>query len=261
MCRDNKPDPQIAQSARDNADLSREALAYFKQRDAEQQPRQAQMDELAGKLGEEQLASSQFNDQQARDLWSRYKSVGVPAEDAMYNDARTYDSHDNQELAAGQAGNDVAAAQAAAREAQQRQLARSGVNPADGRALAIENEGAAQDALGQAQAMNGARQKVRDMGIMLRKDAAGFARGMPGTAAQTFGVSQSAGGQAVGAAGAPIGSANSTAALMGQGFGIGINGNQSAGSILGNIYAAQTGAQTAQNNGMAGTAASIGVAI
>lgn len=261
MCNDNSappPDPMIGQAAMQNAQIAKDALAYYKQRDAQQSVRQAKMDDLTTKLADQQMAASQFNDQQARDTWQRYKQTGIPAEDAMYADAANYDTQASRDQAAGQAVDDVAAAQGQARDAQARAMERSGIDPTDGRYLAMQQEGGAQDALARASAANTARKGVKDMGIMLRKDAASFARGMPGSAAQTFGVASAAGGQAAGAVGSAIGAANATAGAMGQGFGIGINGNNSAGSILNDQYGNEVRAAQANQGGLGSALGGLG---
>jgi len=252
-----KPDPAIGQAAKDNVALSREMIQYYRENDAKQAPRQAALDALTTKLANQQIATSQFNDEQARALWDRYQTTGVPIEDRVNNEAMQYDSQSNMDKAAGDAANDVQASLAQARDAQQRNLARMGVNPADGRALAVGEESATTGALAQASAMNQARNQREQMGIMLRKDAASAARGMPGTAAQTFGVASAAGGQAAGAVGSAIGAANATAGTMGQGFSGSMNGNNSAASILNQQYQIK-----AQNSGglgeILGAAGSLG---
>jgi hypothetical protein len=246
-----------------NADIAREALDYYKARDAEQAPRQAKMDALTEQLANQQISTSAFNDQQARDQWDRYKAYGIPAEDAMYADAANYDSKEQLDKAAGQAATDVDTSMAQAADARRRTLARQGVNPADGRALSMEQDTATQGALAKAAAMNGARDQRHQMGVMLRKDAAGFGRGATGTAAQTFGVASAAGGQASGAVGAAIGSANQSTQTMGTGFGTAINGNNSAGSIMGGIYgnqlkaASDSSASTGQSVGALASAAAM----
>lgn len=230
------PDPLIGQSAMANVELAKQAMAYYRERDAAQAPRQEKMDDLTTQLAEQGLATSKQQDAQAQELWRRYQETGVPMENAMMRDASGYDSIENQNIAAGQAATDVSASMAAAGDAQRRTMARMGVNPADGRSLSMERDAANTGALATAGAMNNARADRQKMGIMLRKDAAGAARGMPGTAAQTYGVASAAGGQAAGAVGSAIGSANSTAATLGVGFNTAIGANNSAGSILAQQY-------------------------
>lgn len=219
-------------------------MSYYRERDAQNAPRQERMDDLTETLVNQQVNTSSFNDQQARDTWDRYKATGIPAEDQMYADAANYDSKAARDTAAGQAATDIDTATAAAGDARRRQMARAGVNPADGRSLAIEQDAATQGALAKAGAMTAARTKVQDMGVMLRKDAANFARGMPGSAAQTFGVAGASGGQASGMAAAAMGTANANTALMGSAFTGAGNLNNSGASILQQQYNGQVQANS-----------------
>lgn len=258
------PDPLIGQSAMANAEIAKQALQYYKERDAANAPRQEAMDALTTKLAEQSLSSSKLNDSAARQQLARYNAYGIPAENAMYDEAATYDNQAALDKAAGEAGNDVAATAAKSQDAMRRQLARAGVNPADGRALAAEQDMAANTALAEAGAMNGARNQRRQMGTMLRKDAASFARGATGTAAQTFGTSMAAGGAASGAIGSSISSANQSAATMAAGFGTAIGANNSAGSILSGLYGTTNASNNASNSsttqGIAGLAAAAAMA-
>lgn len=237
MCSDApSPDPLIGQAAQANADIAREALAYYKQKDQEAKPRQEKMDALATQLAEQQMDASKVNTDAAKTMLARYGTVGVAAEDAMYKDARDYDSAGRVAQATGQAATDVDVAMNQAIDTRRRNMARAGVNPADGRAMSMEADMATQGALAKASAINGERNRIKDMGVMLRKDAANFAKGMSSNAAQTFGTAAAAGGTASGAVGAAIGSANQTTAANGAGFGTAIQGNASAGSILNQEY-------------------------
>lgn len=265
MCADSpSPDPLIGQSAKANAELAKEALDWYKAEFEKGKPRQAQLDAISTELANQQIETSRFNTQMAREQFDRYKAVGVPAEDAMYKDAANYDSAAKQAEAAGEASTDVQTALAKARDASGRNMARSGINPADGRYQALQADQATQGALVEASAMNGARRNVRNMGVMLRKDAASFARGMPSTAAQTYGTASMAGAGATGAIQGSIASANQSTAMVGQGFDTAIRGNQSAGGIMNGQLNAQTaaaGAAGSQTASLAGTAATIGIAI
>lgn len=215
-------------------------------------------------LANQQIETSKFNTAAAKEQMDRYRASGVPAEEAMYRDATDYDTTARQETEAGKAATDVDFAMDAAMDTKRRTLARAGVNPADGRSLSMEQDAATSGALAKASAMNGARTKVKDMGIMLRKDAANFARGMSGSAAQTFGTAAMAGQGATGAMTSAAQQANAGTQVMGQGFGIGMQGNSSGASILNQEYSAQAQAAAASGSStasMAGTVASIGIAI
>jgi hypothetical protein len=254
----------IGEAAKANAEIAKEALDWYKSEYEKQKPRQAQLDKISSELAEQQIDTSRFNTQMARDQWDRYQAVGIPTEDAMYRDAATYDSADKQAQAAGQASTDVETAMASAADAKRRTLARMGVNPADGASLALEQDAATAGALAKAGAMTSARTQVKNMGIMLRKDAANFAKGMPSTAAQTYGVAGVAGAGATGAIQGSIAAANQGIQTAGQGFDTAIKGNATAGSILNQEYGNQVAANNSSNSStasMAGTAASIGIAI
>jgi hypothetical protein len=226
----------IGQAAKANAELAKEALSWYMGEYEKNKPRQAALDAKSMEFADQQMETSRFQTQVAREQWDRYKTVGMAAEDAMYKDAANYDSASKQAEAAGEAATDVQTAIAKARTATARERARAGVNPADGRALAMEQDQATASALAEASAMTSARKGVRDMGIMLRKDAASAARGMPSTAAQTYGVASTAGAGATGAIQGSIASANQSVATAGQGFNTAVSANNSAGSILNQEY-------------------------
>jgi hypothetical protein len=252
------PDPNIGKAALANVQLSKDMIDYFKEKDKQQAPRQEAMDKLTTEVAQQQIASSRRNDAQAQELWRRYQETGVPMENAMMRDATEYDSEEAKERAAGQAGTDAAAQLSAASDMQRRTQQRMGVNPADGRALSMEQDMASTGALGTAAAMNKARTDRELQGIMLRKDAASAARGMPGTAAQTYGVASAAGGQAAGAVGSAIGSANSIAASMGAGFNGAVGANNSAASILNQQYSTQSANSGGGLGEIMGAAGSLG---
>lgn len=252
----------IGQAAYANAQIAKDALAYYQAKDTAAMPRQERMDDITERLANQQVASSKFNDDAARKMLDRYESVGVPAEDAMYSDAANYDTRAARDKATGAAATDVDVAMAQATDAKRRTMARLGVNPADGRALSMEEDAATAGALGKAGAINAARTKVTDMGIMLRKDAASFAKGMPGTAATTFGTAALTGNGAVGALGAAGSMSNQTTQTNGAGFGTAIAGNNSAGSILNQEYAnniqANAGGAGDLMSGIGGLASGLG---
>lgn len=255
------PDPAIGKAALANVALSKDLVNYFKEKDAQQAPRQAQMDALTTELAQQQLSTSRQNNAQAEDLWRRYKETGIPAEDAMMRDAANYDSAENQARAAGQAGTDAAAQLSAAADMQRRTQQRMGVNPADGRALSLNADMATQGALGTAGAMNKARTDREMQGIMLRKDAASAARGLTGTAAQTYGVASAAGGQAAGAIGSAIGTASQIAGQFGAGISGAVNANNSGASILNQQYSTQAANSGSGLGDILGAAGSLGTGL
>ncbi len=243
MCSDApEPDKGIGEAAKANAAIAKEALDWYKQKDREGKPRQDKLDGVAMELADQQIKTSKVNTQQAEENWERYKAVGMPAEDAMYDDARNYDTQARRDAAIGEAVTDVDVAMDGAMDAKRRTMARAGVNPTDGRALSMETDAATAGALGKASAANGARTRIKDMGIMLRKDAANFAKGMQSNAAQSYGVAAQAGAGATGALTAAGQMANQSTGANGAGFGTAISGNNSAGSILNQEYSTNVSA-------------------
>lgn len=245
------PDPRIGEAAMKNAATADEALKWYMAKDAAMQPYQQQAMATADKVAQAGLETQQFNNQQAKTMWSRYLQNSVPVENRMFSDAMNYDSAARQEQDAGRAMSDVAQATSAARDASGRAMMRMGVNPNSGRFAALRSGENVSSALASATAGNNARRQDRDMGIMLRKDAANFGRGMTSTAAQTYGVGMAGGAAATGALTGAINSANQSTQTNGAGFGTAIQGYNSAGSLLNQQYQTQVQASN-QDGGLGG---------
>lgn len=263
MCSDAPdPDERIGQAAMENAMLSKEALRWYMAEYELQKPRQAELNEVADEVAQENLTTIRDNNDRAGEQWDRYKQKGIPTEDAMYRDAMEYDSPARKEAEAARAGTDIAAAMEQSRQATDRDMSRTGVNPNSAKYQAIKAGTSIVGALGTAGAKNNARKRVDDMGIMLRKDAAGFGRGMTTTAAAAYGVGSNAGQGATSALTSALGTANQGINTAGQGYTTAIAGNNSAGQILNSQYATQVRASEDGGTGAAliGAAGSIGAA-
>ncbi len=221
------PDPAIGEAAKENGRLGREQLDFAKKQYEEGKGRQATIDEFSKKFADQQLSDSQFNSEQARDQWANYKDTFQPLEKQMAAEAASYDSAGRADTQANAAGATVTKAFDDAQESQARMQGRMGINPMSGRSQAASNAIANQRALGEAGAQTSARDNVAKMGIMLRKDAAGFGRGMTGTAAQAFGVASNAGSSGSGALMGANGQFMAGANGMNAGFGGAMSGNTS----------------------------------
>lgn len=235
------PDPNIGAAAQANAAVAKDALEFNKKVYEENKPRQAMIDELSKKIVDQQVAVGDVNQKQAQSQWDRFQSQFVPVEDQMVKDSMTIDNEANQETAAGDAGAQVSKSYQLAKGSMARNLASMGINPNSGRYLAATNSNDLMEAADKANAMNNARQIVRDKGIALRAGAANFGRNMPNTAAGAYGLTLNAGNNAVGNSSAGMNAANSNAAQMNSGFGTSIQGNNSAGQILNNQYSTNAG--------------------
>lgn len=265
MCSDSpSPDPRVGEAALKNSATAQEALDWYKQAYEENKPRQAKLDAATDQVTAANLESLRDNNMRADEQWQRFKEKAIPTEDRMYSDAMNYDSPTRIASEAAKAGTDAQAGIAMQREANARAMARSGVNPASGRAMAGNDAMAVAGGLGTAAAENAARTRVQDMGIMLRKDAANFGRGMTSTAAQTYGVGTQSGNSALAGIVGSIGANNQSVQTGGQGFNTAIAGYNGAASALnGSANAAANAASSSNANSTAlvGTAATVGIAI
>lgn len=250
------PDPQIGQAALENAQLGKDWLSFAKEQYAVANDRQVATDALSEKVINSALTAQEQSTAQAGEQWKLYKDTYLPAEKRVVDEAMNYDSADRQAAVAGETRADVLRASDQQRQASQRQAAAMGINPASGRFAGISKAGELDTALAAAGAENNAREQVRQMGTMLRKDVAATGRGVPGTAAQSYSVGTSSGGAAMGA---NLGANNSfvaTTGIIGQGYQGAMSGNNSAASILNTQYQNQLNTwsanQQAQAEGMSG---------
>ena len=262
-----KADPMVGQAAMLSAQTGQQWLDFRRQAYEEAKPRLEQMDNLSMQVAQQGLQASQFQDQVAREQYAQYQKLGVPAIERMYGDAAKYGSAENQEIAAQEAGTDVQQQLAASRQANTRAMIRMGVNPNSGAFQSMANDQALSGAVAQAGAMTGARKNVRDQGIMLTKDAAGFAAGQPSNAAATFASSVQSGLGGLSALATANQGHNQNTQVMGQGMAGAMSGYGQQANILNADYANrlqayQINKQSSSANitgllGAAGTAAGI----
>jgi hypothetical protein len=140
--------------------------------------RQAERDQLTGKLVNQQLdIANRYGDAAKADR-ANYEKNFQPIEEQIAADARTYASPERQAEAAAEAKADVQSAAQAARASAQRQAASMGVNPASGRFAGINRASDLATTLATAGAANTARQQVRDQGYQRQVTAANLGRGL-----------------------------------------------------------------------------------
>lgn len=256
------PDPAIGQAARENAVLGKEQLDWYRSiYQSDLKPRQEKMDALTDKVVSQQLGIADANEKRASEQWQHYATTFQPIEKQMAEEAKSYDSAEAQDRAAGDAGSAVARNMGLARDANQRAMARMGVNPASGRYASTMQQQGNMEALARAGAETGARSSLRDKGIALRAGAANFGRNMPNTAAQAYGLSMAGGQGAQGALGNANNMAVQNAGVMGQGFNAAMQGNQSMAGILNQQYGQQVNAWGQQQQANASNNAAIGQVI
>jgi hypothetical protein len=148
-----KPDKRIGKAADASAKLGRDYLTWAKERAA-------------------------VTDQWASEDRSRFKRTFQPLQDRFIKEAAAYDSPGRQAAAAAQARADVGATIKAQQDAQNREAAAMGVNPASGRWAGMRRAMGMDAALASYGAANVARRETRDVGRALRADAVNMGSGL-----------------------------------------------------------------------------------
>ncbi len=253
-----QPDPAIGQAAQANSALSKEALDFQKQVYEENKPRQAQIDAVSNQVVQKQLELQDKAAAQADDYNSYMKATFRPVEQGLVNDAQNFDTEAKREELAGRAGADVEQAAAASGAATARDLARYGINPADGAYADAAAGSSLNKTAMKVGAMNKARTDARAEGRAFKFDVAGLGRNLPGAGATSTGLAINAGNSAVSDAGAPAANARADAGTMQQGYGTAITGNNSAGNLYSNIFSGQLSAYNADQAASAGMSSGLG---
>lgn len=253
MCADAPDMTAMNTAAAANAEIAKEALAWYKQQYADSAPQRELAAKTANDVAKQQLATSKQNDAISNDYWNYQKNTFRPLEAGIAADAQNYNSEARQNEAAGKALADVEQQFGNEAAQQQRAMTRMGVNPNSGRFASMST----QMGMAQAAAKAGAASKVRDsvelQGYARKMDAANMGRGLASSQATSAGVAMNAGNSAVNNAGVPLTQANQAMATMGQGFGTAIQGNNSAGNLYGQA------AQAGKTDGMLGDLSTIGM--
>lgn len=253
-----KPDPRIAQAAQKQADLGQDWLSFAKDAFEQSKARQETIDkQTADVMAQQQgVADQQLKwAQQDRD---RYNNVFVPAQDKFVNTAMNYDTPEKQEEAAAEASADVQNSAAKAQEAQARNAASMGVNPASGRYAGIDQNTVMNTALANAGAQNQARQLVRDKALGLQYQAANMGNILPQQSNQTMGLGLGAGSDAIGLAQRNQQLFNGSTGIVNSGYAGAMSGYQGMSNSLNNLYGNQLSAWQAQNQQNAQKASGLG---
>lgn len=253
-----KPDPRIAQAAQKQADLGQDWLSFAKDAFEQSKARQETIDKQTADVMAQQrgVADQQLKwAQQDRD---RYNNVFVPAQDKFVNTAMNYDTPEKQEEAAAEASADVQNSAAKAQEAQARNAASMGVNPASGRYAGIDQNTVMNTALANAGAQNQARQLVRDKALGLQYQAANMGNMLPQQSNQTMGLGLGAGSDAIGLAQRNQQLFNGSTGIVNAGYAGAMSGYQGMSNSLNNLYGNQLSAWQAQNQQNAQKASGLG---
>lgn len=253
MCADAPDTSGMNKAAEANAEVAREALAWYKQAYQEQAPLREAAAAKAMEISDAQLGSMRQNDAISKDYWDYQQSTFRPMERAIVESAQTYDTETRREQKAGEAIADVQQQIDASQGQQTRQLARMGVNPNDGKFAATSNMMTMAGALGKAEAASKAREAVELQGYARKMDAANLGRNLASNQATSAGVALNAGNSAAATGQMPLTQAQTATTQAAQGFNTAIQGNNSAGNIYGQV--AQTQSQDSGILGALGTVA------
>lgn len=252
------PDPLIGQAAMSNAELSKEMAGVARDQLAWEKERAAKQDPMIAQIVNQQIQTGNTNSARADEQWNLYKQLYQPVEEKNVQDAMNFDSPARKEQMAAEAGADVTRSYGSAADQNMRTMAAMGINPNSGRFAGMANENSLAQARDTAGAMNKARRDTELQGMALRTGVAQLGRGLPSTGLAADSTALNAGNSAVGnmAAGSQIANANNMAAA--QWFNGAVGGNNSAGSLMNNLYGGQLQAANMQQDAMGGIGSLVG---
>lgn len=252
------PDPAIGQAAQANVQLGQDWLSFAKDQFTEGNKRQEVTDALNTKVINQQLDTQDQANTWAQQDRARTVNTFQPLEDEFVKTAQEYDTPEKQAEAAATAKADVIAAADQAKLTGARQMAAMGVSPDSGRFAGITRSQDTNTALASAGAQNNARQIVRDKGLALKADAINMGKGLASSTAAAYGIGTNAGNSAVANNATANNSFNANGQIMGQGLSGAIGANNSAGSMLNQLYGNQLQGWSAQQQANSTSAAGTG---
>lgn len=223
----------VNDAARKNADLSGEALAWAKQRYAEEAPARQSAIDIAMKTANQQLDIAQQNADISKDYYDYQKGTFRPLEQGVVKAAQEYDTPERRELKAGQAVAGVNTQIDNARAAMRERLASRGVDLGSGNVMAQEAAMAVQGGAAAASAANKAREDVELQGYARKMDAANLGRGLASSQATSAGVALNAGNSSVNNAQVPVAIGQQATQTVQSGIQQALGANASSGSLYG----------------------------
>lgn len=224
------PDPRLVEAQIRSMGIQDSAIQRVMQQSEEIQP--LQKEQLQFGLDTARTAYDQS--QQDRTWMLDRRGSLTTMQDTLAQDARSFNTEDKANELAGKAMADVNQGFASAEGQQARSMARMGVNPSSGKAMAMGNQTAIAKATALAAAGSGARDRARTEGYALTDRATNALAGYPAMGMQATGA-----GAGYGASGTAI--ANQGLAGMNSGYG-------AAGTMAGQLGSNATGMFGAQAN-------------
>lgn len=255
MCCSEPDTSGINRAAEANAELGKEAMAWYRQAYADQAPARAAAEQRANAVADSQVAAMDTATTQAKDLDTYNKTTFRPLEQKIVADAQTFDTPQRRMQAAAEAAADVDNSVSATRQASDMALARSGIAPGSARALMVQEDTAGSAVKARAGAMTTAVRNVEQQGYARTMDAAALGKGIASNQATQQQIATNAGTAGVNAGGAALGAAQSGNATMQQGFATNLNANTAAGNLYGQAAQIEQSGQNAMM-GLLGAAGS-----
>ena len=238
-------DPWQGYAAMQQAQLSKEQLAWAKDVYAESAPDRQNTLDRANEVSDQQLAASKQQTAIAGDAYNDYKTTYQPLERGIVADATGYDTPERRAAEAQASTSDVQRNIDVQRAATAREMERSGVNPASGKMLAMQGSMDLGAAKAKAGAAFTAQKGVETVGRALKMDAANLGRNIASSQGTNAALALNAGNASVANSGMALAAQGSGNAAMQAGF----NGASSAMNSVGQI-----GGSMAAANGAAGAA-------
>lgn len=237
------PDPLIGQAAAANAQISKDMLDWYKEKDAADKPYRDEAIKIALDQARGQIATSKKQEGYADDTRAYELSTFRPLEQKIASNAMGYDTAARRDAEAGQAQADVGTAADAARANMTRTALSMGGDVNSGNFTAGLAGMGVREAAVQAAQGNQARKNVEAIGAAKLADAANLGRGIASSNATQTQLGLQAGNSGVNNAQVPGNISAQQGAQMAQGAGLAIQGNNSAGQLsLGQYNATKPGA-------------------
>ncbi len=234
------PDPRLVEAQIRSMGIQDDVIKRVMQQSEEIQP--LQKEQLQFGLDSARTAYDQSQEDRKWTLDRRGSLASM--QDTLVQDAKGFNAESRGNELAGKAMGDVAQSFANADAQQTRSLARMGVNPSSGKALALGNQMATAKALGMAAAGTNARARARTEGFALTDRATNALSGFPAMSMQ---ATQS--GAGFGASGTTI--ANQGLAGMNSGFGAAGTMAGQMGQNAANMYGAMGSYKNGADNAAA----------
>lgn len=252
MCSDSPDYSGMNRAAEANAAIAKEALDFYKQEYEATRPQREASQARANEVSDAQLEATKLQNQITQEYADYQKNTFRPLEQQLVDEAKQFDTPQRRQQAAQEATADVELAMADNQQALQRNVARMGGAVSSNQALAMAGDAALAGAKMKAGAANTARRNVETVGYARMADAANLGRNLASNQATSASVALQQGNSSVANSGVANTTGMSGASLMGQGFQTGIQGNQSAANIYGQVAQMQQQESSDLMGGLAG---------